>query len=87
MPAAIGLSLLVGTTAGAINGLLIALLRVHPLIVTLATMNAFRGIALAIAGGNAIGGFPAGWRTIAGGAFLGIPGPLWFIGTLAIFER
>jgi len=58
----------VGALCGLINGLLITLLRVHPFIITLGTMAAFRGVAFvcpswfsdggAIAIGQSIGDFP-----------------------------
>ncbi len=43
-PAAL-IALLVGLLCGVLNGLCITRLKVHPLIVTLATMSAFRGLA------------------------------------------
>ena len=46
-------SILVGISAGAVNGLIISLLRVHSLLPTLATMFVFRGLALIINGGGA----------------------------------
>lgn len=58
----------VGALCGLVNGLLIVLLRVHPFIITLGTMAAFRGIAFicpswfaesgAVAIGQSIGDFP-----------------------------
>jgi ribose transport system permease protein len=58
----------VGALCGLVNGLLITILRVHPFIITLGTMAAFRGIAFvcpswfseggAIAIGQSIGDFP-----------------------------
>ena len=58
----------VGALCGLLNGLLITLLRVHPFIITLGTMAAFRGVAFvcpswfseggAIAIGQSIGDFP-----------------------------
>ena len=45
LPAACGFALLTGTLAGFLNGVFIAYVRVHPLIVTLATLSAYRGLA------------------------------------------
>src|SRR5207248_4886141 len=42
---AVMLALITGAVAGALNGAFVAGLRVHPLIVTLATLSAYRGIA------------------------------------------
>jgi len=49
--AAIALTLLLGVGCGALNGLLIARLRIPPLIVTLGTFSLFRGLAEGITGG------------------------------------
>lgn len=74
---AAALSLLVGLAAGSLNGVLIARLGIHPLIVTLATMAGFRGIALAITQGRTIQGFPAAYSSVVQGTILGLPLPLW----------
>jgi ribose/xylose/arabinose/galactoside ABC-type transport system permease subunit len=44
------LALLVGTLAGAINGLMVAVLRLSPFIATLASLAAYRGLVYAISG-------------------------------------
>jgi rhamnose transport system permease protein len=56
-------SLLVGAVAGALNGVFVARLRVHPLLVTLATLAAYRGIAEGISQGEPVSGFPATFTT------------------------
>jgi rhamnose transport system permease protein len=76
IPVAVLLALLAGGAAGALNGLFVARVRVHPLIVTLATLAAFRGIAEGISGGRPISGFPAGFtalgqNNLAAALFLG----------------
>lgn len=45
LPIALGLPVLIGIGCGVANGVLIALLRIHPFIVTLGTMSIFRGLA------------------------------------------
>jgi len=50
--------LLSGTLAGALNGFLVARLRLWPLIVTLGSFYLFSGLALALTGGAAIAGVP-----------------------------
>ncbi|WP_343550455.1 ABC transporter permease [Pantoea sp.] len=67
--------LLSGTLAGAINGLLIARLRLWPLIVTLGSFYLFSGLALALTGGAAIAGVPAELTQWGRGAQLAIPLP------------
>lgn len=53
-PIAIILCLAVGAIGGAVNGIVVCKLNIPALIVTLATMGVFRGIALGISGGSAI---------------------------------
>jgi rhamnose transport system permease protein len=56
-----GLALMTGIVAGALNGWFVAKVRVHPLIVTLATLAAYRGVAEGISLARPISGFPAGF--------------------------
>lgn len=69
------LSLLTGVAAGALNGVFVAHVRVHPLIVTLATLAAYRGIAEGISLGRPISGFPESFSAIARISLLGMPIP------------
>jgi len=46
VPVAVGVALGIGTLCGLINGALVVGLRMHPFIVTLATLSIFRGIGL-----------------------------------------
>jgi rhamnose transport system permease protein len=71
--AACGFALLTGLLAGALNGLFVALVRVHPLIVTLATLSAYRGIAEGISSGRPISGFPESIAFLGRGSLLGLP--------------
>ena len=70
-------ALLVGAGGGLINGVFVARLRVHPLIVTLATFSAYRGIAEGISLGRPISGFPKSFGALAQGTFSGLPLPAW----------
>lgn len=54
----------VATLAGAANGGMIVLLKVHPFIITLGTMAIYRGIAFVITKGQSIGNFPAAFRDL-----------------------
>lgn len=56
--AAIVVTVLVGTACGAVNGLMVTLLRVHPFIITLGTMSIFRGIAFVTTQAQAVTDFP-----------------------------
>ncbi len=69
------LALLTGAAAGALNGVFVAYVRVHPLIVTLATLAAYRGIAEGISLGRPFSGFPPGFARLGQGALLGLPIP------------
>ncbi|MEE8441630.1 MAG: ABC transporter permease, partial [Spirochaetia bacterium] len=74
MPLAIVLCLVVGTVAGAINGLLmIKFKELSFIIVTLATMIIYRGIAYIILGDQASGGFPRRYSFLGWGTVFGIP--------------
>lgn len=84
---AVLIALAVGTACGALNGLFVAKVRVHPLIVTLATLSAFYGLAEGVSQARPISGFPqiyldlfarnlgfvslTGWLTVAV-SFIGV---------------
>ena len=78
------LALLTGCAGGALNGTLVAWLRVHPLIVTLATLAAYRGVALALTRGRTIQAFPPGFARVAGDTWLGVPFPMWLFVAAAL---
>ena len=61
------LTLLAGAGFGAINGIAIVGLSVPPIIVTLGTMNAFKGVVLVITNGSWFVGFPQVYRYIGDG--------------------
>jgi rhamnose transport system permease protein len=74
MPLAMVICLLVGTAAGAINGLLMVKFKeLSFVIVTLSTMIIYRGIAYIILGDQASGGFPEWYTFLGWGSVLGIP--------------
>lgn len=72
---AVGLAVVTGTAAGALNGVFVAYVRVHPLIVTLATLSAYQGIAEGISLARPITGFPESFAVIGQGSVLGVPIP------------
>ena len=61
------LALLTGLFAGALNGFFVARVHVHPLLVTLATLAAFRGVATGISNGEGVTGFADLWGGVLGG--------------------
>ena len=65
--------LLTGAACGASNGLLIARIRVHPLIVTLASFAAFRGVAEGISQGQSWSKFGDRFSELARGTWCGLP--------------
>lgn len=74
---AILVGLLIALVLGAINGLLINALDLHPFVVTLGTNTIFRGITLVISKGSPIFGLPASFKGISG-YVLGFPIPFIF---------
>ncbi len=58
LPVGVGICCLVGLACGAVNGVMIVGLRVHPFVITLGTMAAYRGLIFVISGGQSVGNFP-----------------------------
>lgn len=74
LPITLVLVIFVGILLGCINGLLVALVKITPFLVTLATMAFYRGITLFLTSGQTLGVLkPASFLEIGGGKFLGIP--------------
>src|SRR6478672_7473819 len=67
LPIACVIALMTGALAGLLNGVLIAYVRVHPLIVTLATLSAYRGLAEGISHAQAISGYPQAFGDVVVG--------------------
>lgn len=66
-------AVLTGTLCGFLNGACTTRFRIHPLIVTLATLSAYRGIAEGVSVGRAVSGFPPEFSEIATGTIGGVP--------------
>mgnify|MGYP002511712811 FL=1 len=77
VPAAILAGLLISLVLGAVNGVLINALDLHPFVVTLGTNTIFRGVTLVISKGSPIFGLPASFKGISG-YVLGFPIPFIF---------
>ena len=83
VPAAVIGGLSVAAAAGAINGLVVAYLKVNALITTLGTMGIFKGIALLI-GGPGITFLPESFSRFGRYELLGIQSPVWVMAVVAI---
>ncbi|GAB6437550.1 MULTISPECIES: ABC transporter permease [Bacillus] len=87
---AVIIALIISCLAGALNGLIIKMTDVEPLIVTLGTMFLYGGIALVISGGagasgyEGISGLPDAFIQLANGSFIGIPNLLWLLIVLTV---
>ncbi|WP_263703634.1 ABC transporter permease [Bacillus thuringiensis] len=87
---AVIISLVISCLAGALNGLIIKMTDVEPLVVTLGTMFLYGGIALVISGGagasgyEGISGLPDTFVQLANGSFIGIPNLLWLLIVLTV---
>lgn len=80
-PAAVAMlaGIATGAAAGALNGLMCAVLRFNPIIVTLGMLGILRGATLLINGTEVYGLGPA-FNTLGNGALLGVPILLWLVG-------
>lgn len=78
------IALTVGLAAGLLNGVLIARLRIIPILATLGTGQVFAGLALVLTGGPAIAGYPQAWTWIGTGKLLGIAAPFWILIVVAV---
>jgi len=61
---------------GLITGVIVAFLGVHPILVTLGTMTAVKGIAVYATNGGVIGGFPPAILYLGNGTLGGVPVPM-----------
>jgi len=68
---AIGVALLVGALAGALNGVLVTRLGLPSLVVTIGSLALFRGLAYVVLGDQAVSNFPAAFTNLGFGT---IPG-------------
>ena len=73
VPIAIALGIVAAAAAGAINGIIIAKLRIPSLIVTLGMMNVARGVVNVMSRGRPYSGFPDSFNAIAQQDLMGIP--------------
>lgn len=69
-------SILAGTVLGGLNGLIVAGLRIHSIVVTLGTASIYRGLLIKATGGSWIYGLPPQFTAFGQGKLLGIPIPV-----------
>ncbi|MEP2780850.1 MAG: ABC transporter permease [Pseudoruegeria sp.] len=77
------LALVVGATAGAAIGAVVAYVGAHPILVSLAMMIFLRGLGEFLTRGGDISGFPDYMRVLGHGSLIGIPVPLILFGFIA----
>jgi rhamnose transport system permease protein len=79
--AAFALALFAGVAGGALNGVFVTAAKLPPLIVTLATMALFRGIAMIISQAKPVSHFPAWFPVLGQGGIGPVPTQLivWFV--------
>jgi rhamnose transport system permease protein len=77
--------LVIGATAGLINGLLITRVGLPSLAVTIGTLTLYRGLANVILGAATVSNFPAPFNTLGVNGFLGIPWLSWSVALFVVF--
>jgi ribose transport system permease protein len=73
IPLAIALGIGCGLLCGLLNGLMITQFRINPFIVTLGTLEAYRGLALVVSKGLPVHEIPEQFSFLGDANFLGIP--------------
>ena len=84
IPIAIAVGILSGCVCGLLNGLMITQLRINPFIVTLGTLEAYRGFSLVVSKGLPVHGMPDAFSYLGDGNLLGIPFCLWILAVCAV---
>jgi rhamnose transport system permease protein len=81
---AIVVCIITGVIAGLVNGLFIVRVGVPPLIMTLATLALYRGLAEGISESRSVRGYPDWFEELGQGSALGLPTQLWVLIIFAI---
>ena len=76
--------LALGFSVGALNGLMISILKLQPFLVTLATWSILNGIAMLILPTDG-GGVPGWWVGFGYAQFFGLSSPVWMLLVLLLF--
>lgn len=83
MVLAVAAGLVIAVLIGVLNGLIIAYIRVSPILATLGTMTLIEGLNVALTKGDVISGFPPPILFIGNGTIFGIPMPVLVFATCA----
>lgn len=83
IPLAILIGIAAGCLCGLLNGLMITQLRINAFIVTLGTLEAYRGFALVVSKGLPVHEIPDSFSFLGDGNLLGIPFSLWVLAVCA----
>ena len=75
---AVAAGLGIAAVGGALNGWVVAKVKVNALIATLGTMQIFRGVAVLI-GGPGLSNLPAGFGRVGQAEWLGLQSPIWLM--------
>jgi ribose transport system permease protein len=80
------IGILIGAGSGLLNAVLVQGIAIPTIVATLATLNMFRGLAIALANGQQVTGVPTGssFFTKLGGTTLGLPTSVWVLIITAI---
>ncbi len=84
LPLAMVMALGVGTVAGFANGWFITRVRVPPLIMTLATLAFYRGLAEGISQARSVRGYPDWFFQLGQGDVWGVPTQLWILAVAVV---
>jgi rhamnose transport system permease protein len=84
LPVAIAFALAVGGLAGFVNGLVITRVKVPPLIMTIATLALYRGLAEGISQAHSVRGYPEWFYVLGQGDVFGAPTQLLILVVLAV---
>lgn len=85
-PAGIGLTLVMAAIIGIVNGLGVVLLRLPPLVMTLASFSIIQGVLLVYNAGKPVSGESPFLNYWALDNLLGVPTPVWLLGILSSFS-
>ena len=75
-----------GIICGFINGIFIVRVGVPPLIMTLATLALYRGLAEAVSEAKSVTGYPEWFFQLGQGSFLGVPTQVWLLLATVLFS-
>ena len=84
LPLAILFALGVGALAGFMNGLVITRLKVPPLIMTIATLALYRGLAEGVSQAHSVRGYPDWFYFLGQGSVFGVPTQLLVLAALTV---